>query len=377
MANKVVKLDELKHYNEVSPDYYPPPSVELKHWGILGMKWGVRRFQNEDGSLTTAGKRRGGTPKLSRKEKRDAEFNKTLQGSGKRRLTEQNKIDIAKGPAKHPTKTSVDEQKKWAEDNDKYFSENQIKALTIPERMMVLEIGDGITPKRTETTQRVDAEHQPFVADGFGNHYATNDQETTTYWYNHESNTYRDIKVTPGQFVRKAYDHLHAEYPELEGMDLTEVMKKVKHSNTTEAELKHWGILGMKWGVRRFQNKDGTRTAAGKRRDSQLERQRDDGERSADYIKSRTDRNKGPASLSNEELKKLNERLQLESTYKNLTADKMVKAESFIQTALKKASGDALSSFAKDSMLAGAKLLVKEISPEFAQIAFKLEKKKK
>jgi hypothetical protein len=30
----------------------------LMHHGIKGQKWGVRRFQNEDGSLTSAGKRR-------------------------------------------------------------------------------------------------------------------------------------------------------------------------------------------------------------------------------------------------------------------------------------------------------------------------------
>lgn len=30
----------------------------LKHWGIKGMKWGVRRYQDKDGSLTAAGKKR-------------------------------------------------------------------------------------------------------------------------------------------------------------------------------------------------------------------------------------------------------------------------------------------------------------------------------
>lgn len=32
--------------------------MEFYHHGILGMKWGVRRYQNKDGSLTSAGKQR-------------------------------------------------------------------------------------------------------------------------------------------------------------------------------------------------------------------------------------------------------------------------------------------------------------------------------
>lgn len=32
--------------------------VYLMHYGVLGQKWGVRRYQNEDGTLTSAGKKR-------------------------------------------------------------------------------------------------------------------------------------------------------------------------------------------------------------------------------------------------------------------------------------------------------------------------------
>lgn len=49
--------------------------------------------------------------------------------------------------------------------------------------------------------------------------------------------------------------------------------------------LQHHGILGMKWGVRRFQNKDGTLTNIGKKHRSRLERAADAQKRDADDLR--------------------------------------------------------------------------------------------
>ena len=72
-------------------------------------------------------------------------------------------------------------------------------------------------------------------------------------------------------------------------------------------ELYHFGIKGMKWGIRRFQNKNGTHTTAGKNRRKEY---------SSDYTESRT--KKSIRSMSNEELKKRINRYQLENQYRNL-----------------------------------------------------------
>ena len=82
-------------------------------------------------------------------------------------------------------------------------------------------------------------------------------------------------------------------------------------------ELYHHGIKGMRWGVRRYQNKDGSLTGAGKKRYHE------------DYAKAHD--SKSVQQMSDRELRERNNRLQMEQQYANLTR-KTSKGKKAVQT---------------------------------------------
>lgn len=76
-------------------------------------------------------------------------------------------------------------------------------------------------------------------------------------------------------------------------------------------ELYHYGVLGMRWGVRRYQNKDGSLTSAGRKHSKKTSSQHED------YVNAHS--KKSVSAMSDAELRSRNNRLQMEQQYQNLT----------------------------------------------------------
>lgn len=109
-----------------------------------------------------------------------------------------------------------------------------------------------------------------------------------------------------------------------------------------EYELYHWGIKGMKWGVRRFQNKDGSLTPAGRKRYS-------DGSDGTSGQSKTANKPKSVKDMSDDELRTKVNRLTLEKNaldlerqVSSLSPQKVAKGQGFVQKIGKEVIGPAL-----------------------------------
>ena len=194
----------------------------LEHHGILGQKWGVRRFQNPDGSLTEAGKKRYNedAQKLTDVSTVYAELEDLTRQYDLRNALENANKNNAKILMDKDSRelweytyySALNLEEKYAKDN----ISTEIKTLEDGTDYIVSSIYD----KKLGGTVEY---YEPLLYDSNGKKYdEKNRLHNTTKSYN----------------------------------------QQIKHSD----ELMHHGIKGQKWGLRRYQNDDGTLTEAGRLR---------------------------------------------------------------------------------------------------------------
>ncbi len=323
---------------------------ELYHHGIKGQRWGFRRFQTKDGALTKAGQKRYNKEidklKAEKKELRNKERTK-------KKLAKLNdlKKDVDKLEKDVKDEETLEQKRerllKSTDAKELYENRNLLTTSELSERINRIDTEARLQSKIVEEKKKSGMD---YVNDKMRN--TANTINNASNLYKSIDNAYSSvtnstvgkilenqlgIELPKGQkpkrqfnkedfnklwenrkqlkddemrdFVnalnnevkaKQSMDKLNGKDPggKGKGMSRQEVEdlindildeKDLNHSAIESDELFHYGVKGMKWGVHRFYNKDGTRTAAGKKRENEAKRgKKETKHRSDNNVKSKS-----------------------------------------------------------------------------------------
>lgn len=151
----------------------------LQHHGIKGQKWGVRRYQNEDGSLTPAGKKRYSNGDLAYKDFKKAirrqrgeklgQSNRWMSGHG---IGEKSDRLFQEADKKRQEYENSPQYKQWLKKYDNYYKVSERKLqngqITVEEFDRG---GDEIWKQRPKKNFNDPRESVYVVGKGYANNY--------------------------------------------------------------------------------------------------------------------------------------------------------------------------------------------------------------